>query len=293
MKQERRRLGDRRDARRVREIDGVHSYMAYLMPKRTEAEVYIYEELDVTELLTFLEKKNGPGADYKTTIFHAVVTAVAKTVRMRPLLNRYISGRKYYMRHEISLGFIAKKRFEDHAEEAVMILKANDDDTISTIGRKIVGEVHAARKENEEYGADKILNVLAKLPRFLMRLFMASLRMIDFYGKMPASLTDMDTNFCTVLLSNLGSIRCDAVYHHLNNFGTNSIVLTIGEIRKVPQVAEDGTIVVRDTMALGMTADERIADGFYFAKSLKLIKYLFAHPELLDQPLKEEFSYEQ
>ena len=38
-----RKWGDRYDAKRVRDIDGMHFYMAYLMPKRTDAEVYINE----------------------------------------------------------------------------------------------------------------------------------------------------------------------------------------------------------------------------------------------------------
>ena len=36
-------------------------------------------------------------------------------------------------------------------------------------------------------------------------------------------------------------------------------------------------------MSIGVTLDERIADGFYFARSLKLIKHLFKNPELLDK----------
>ena len=40
--------------------------------------------------------------------------------------------------------------------------------------------------------------------------------------------------------------------------------------------------------------DERIGDGFYFVRSLRLVKYIFAHPELLDRPLGEPsgFTYE-
>ena len=37
-------------------------------------------------------------------------------------------------------------------------------------------------------------------------------------------------------------------------------------------------------MTLGATIDERIADGFYFCKALKLIEYIYAHPELLLEP---------
>ena len=121
---------------------------------------------------------------------------------------------------------------------------------------------------------------------------MALLRFLDNHGWMPRFITDVDTNYCTVLLSNLGSIKCNAIYHHLNNIGTNSIVMTIGEIHKETAVDENGEICVRDVMNLGVTLDERIADGFYFARSLKLIKHLFKNPELLDKPLGEEIEFE-
>ena len=114
----------------------------------------------------------------------------------------------------------------------------------------------------------------------------------DQHGLMPKAFSSIDPNYCTVLLSNLGSIKCDAVYHHLNNFGSNSIVMTIGEIHKELMVDENGNQEVRDVLNLGVTLDERIADGFYFARSLKLIKHLFKNPELLDKTLGEEIDFE-
>ena len=44
---------------------------------------------------------------------------------------------------------------------------------------------------------------------------------------------------------------------------------------------------VRDVVELGITLDERVADGFYFGRSLKIVQHLMSHPELLDRPLKE------
>ena len=38
---------------------------------------------------------------------------------------------------------------------------------------------------------------------------------------------------------------------------------------------------------VGITLDERVADGFYFFLSLKIVQHLMSHPELLDRPLKE------
>ena len=40
------------------------------------------------------------------------------------------------------------------------------------------------------------------------------------------------------------------------------------------------------------TIDERLADGYYYSKSIRLLKYLLEHPEELEKPLKEEVSYE-
>ena len=286
-----RKWGDRYDAYRIKDIDGVHFYMAYLMPKRTQAEVYINEKLDVTELLEYIKEKNASG-ERKVTMFHCVIAAVARTIKMRPLLNRYISGKRYYMRHDISMGFTIKKQFTDHAEESLMIYRPKDDENVCAITDKLCPQVKEAKREDKGQSVDDILNIVKKLPKFIMHIFMAFMRFADNHGLMPKAFSSVDTNYVTVLLSNLGSIKCDAVYHHLNNFGTNGIVITIGEIHKELLPDETGQTSVRDVMNIGVTLDERIADGFYFARSLKLIKHLFKNPELLDKTLGEEIDFE-
>ena len=125
-----------------------------------------------------------------------------------------------------------------------------------------------------------------------MKLFIGTLNFLDRHGWVPESITKVDPNYCTVLLSNLGSIKCNAVYHHLNNFGNNSIVITIGEMHKAYKMNESGEMEARDVVNIGATLDERIADGFYFARSLKLVKHLFKNPELLDKKLSEVIEYE-
>jgi len=285
-----RKWGDRYDAYRIRDIDGLHFYMAYFMPKRTDAEVYINEKVDVTELLTYIKDKNESG-ERKVTFFHCVIAAVARTVKMRPLLNRYISGKRYYMRHEISMGFTVKKKFADHAEETLMIYKPKDSENLCAITDRLSPKVSEAKRDNG-MRVDGMLNIIKKLPKPIMNLFMALMRFWDSHGLMPRAFSSVDTNYCTVMLSNLGSIKCDAVYHHLNNTGTNGIVITIGEIHKEAVPDENGDLVVRDIVNLGVTLDERIADGFYFARSLKLIKYLFKNPHLLDKTLGEEIDFE-
>ncbi len=287
-----RKWGDRYDAKRVRDIDGMHFYMAYLMPKRCDAEVYINEKIDITELLKYIKEKNASG-ERKVTLFHCMIAAVARTIKMRPLLNRYISGKHYYMRDEISMGFTIKKQFEDHAEETLMIYRPKDNESLVDITDNLTPKVKEAKKEKDNgQSVDDILNIVKKLPKPIMHIFMFIMRAMDNLGLMPKAFSSVDTNYCSVLLSNLGSIKCDAVYHHLNNFGTNGIVITIGEMHKEVMLNEENKLVVRDVVNIGATLDERIADGFYFARSLKLIKHLFKNPELLDKTLEEEIDFE-
>lgn len=288
-----RHWGDRRDGRWVKEVPGLAAVMTHLMPNRTDCEVFLNDTLDVTEILKYIETKNEAHPDYKTTMFHCIITALTRMVKERPKMNRFIQGRRTYERYDISLSFVCKRRFTDHAEEALMVLVPKDEDTLDTISKHIVGEVRETRKsETSTGGVDALLDGFAKIPRLLLMFIIKLIRIMDFWGINPKFLTEGDPNYTTILVSNLGSIKCPAVYHHLNNYGTNSVMVTIGTIHKEPRVMEDGSIQVRDMLDIGATLDERIADGFYFAKSLKLIKYICANPEMLDKPIGENSGYE-
>ena len=288
-----RRFGDRRDGRWVRDVPGLTTIMMHLMPNRTAAEVYVNEKIDVTELLQWLEKKNAQHPEYKTTLMHCFIVAIARMIRERPKMNRFIQGRRMYERYDISLSFVAKRRFSDHAEEALMFFTPKDTDTLDSLSYKIAGQVKETKKsEHSTGGIDATVDAFAKIPRLLLIPIIGIIRCLDFWGVNPKFLTDGDTNYSTVLLTHLGSIKGPAVYHHLNDYGTNSIVAAIGTIHKEELVMPDGTKQIRDVVDLGATLDERIADGFYFVRSLKLVKHIFAHPELLDQPIGEPSNFD-
>lgn len=286
MDDDRRRWGDRRDARWIRNVDGLHAIMPHLMNKRTDAEVYIDQEFDVTELLTFLEERNVSETGERTKFFHCIIIAVARLVQLRPDLNIYISGRRMYMRHRTSMAFVVRRDFQDGSRESLIITEVDDDWTLRKVTDDITGSVKQVR-ESDSYGVDKTLDTFAKVPRTIMMGIMGLVRILDFYGKTPRSLTDGDPNFCTVLLSNLGSIGCPSVYHHLNNYGTNSIVATIGTIHNKEVLKDDGTREIRKMVDVGITMDERIADGMYFARSMKVLQQILSKPELLDIPMRD------
>ena len=166
-----RRWSDRRDGRWVRDVSGLTTLMMHIMPSRTEAEVYLNEKLDVTDLMAYLARENEKHPDYRTTIFHALITIVARILRERPKMNRFVQGRRMYERNEISLSFMAKRRFADNAEEAFMYLVPKDEDTLASVSYEIAGKVHEARKsEHSAGGFDSTVDAFAKIPRLLFKL---------------------------------------------------------------------------------------------------------------------------
>ena len=291
-KDRKKKWGDRRDGRLIK-MPGLQTVMATLMPNRADCEVFLHDTIDVTDLLAFLEKKNAADPGLKRKFFHCVIAMAARMIRERPDLNRFVQGGRIYERYEISISFVVKRKFEDHAEEALLFFVPKDTDTLDDVSRMVNGEIRETRKSDHATGGvDELLNTFAAMPRPLMMSLVRIIRWLDFWGVNPKFITDGDPDYSTVLLSNLGSIQCPAVYHHLNNYGTTSIVMTIGTIHEEERLMPDHTKAIRKVVDLGVTIDERIGDGFYFAKSLKLLHHICAHPELLDNPIGQPSGYD-
>ena len=275
---------ERLDGVRITGLDGFHAVAPYVMPKRTEAEVSSTETFDVTDLCAYMARRNKKeGTNLK--LFHAFCTAVARTIYLRPKMNIFISGKRYWQRKDITLSFVAKRKFEDEAEEVLLFMKVEPTMTLDDVSHLILGDVDEVRK-NKVNDVGATMDILAKMPRFVMEIIFFFVRKFEYYGVMPASLMKGDPNYSTVLLSNLGSIGAGAPYHHLSNYGTCSIMITIGTMRKEMRRMEDGTDQERTLLDATITFDERIADGFYFAKSLRIARFLLENPEHLTETME-------
>ena len=291
MDTQKKRMGDRFDAMLVRDIDPLHWFMPYLYPNRADNEAFIREEFDLTNLEAFLEKKNDSlDKAHRYTIFHAVCAAIVKTFTLRPQMNRFIKGCRLYQRDDLSLGFVVKKQFRDNADEGLAFIKFPPETTIDSLHERIMQEIFECRSDKMD-NSTKGMEMFTRLPRWLMRIVIHILHRLDFYGRVPYDLIKADPNYASVFLTNLGSIKLNAGYHHLSNWGTTSVFVVIGEKECRPVFHEDGTFEMRTMLDVGITLDERIADGYYYAKTVRLLKKLIENPELLDRPANEEVDY--
>ncbi len=285
------RRGDRFDATWVRDADPMHGFTPYLFPHRADNEAFIEETIDLTTLNAFLEKKNqGLDRAHRYTIFHCVASALIKTVTLRPKLNYFIQGMRLYKRDKLTLSFVVKKQFADDGGEALAFVEYPPETTLDSFHESIMKEIFECRRSDAVDNSTAGMAFFMKLPRFVLRPVVYMLRRLDFFGKVPYDLIRTDPNYASIFISNLGSIKLNAAYHHLNNWGTNSLFVVIGQKHVEPVFSPDGSYVMHEMLHVGITLDERIADGYYYARSIELFKYLMEHPEELDRPANEEVA---
>jgi len=285
-----RKIGDRKDGIKLKKIHSMHVIMPLMFPNRCDNEAFISQRIDLTNINAYLAKKNADNPEYAYNMFQIIVTAVLKTMVLRPKMNRFIANKTMYMHKETSASFTVKKVFSDDGAEALAQVRVKGDETINDIHDEIFRQVSFCRSDKLDGGTES-LNAVASLPGFLTHFVGWVARWLDRHGKMPKSVTAGDPFYGSVYLSNLGSIKLQAGYHHLTNWGTCSVFCTIGQAKKRPFYNEDGTYEIKDCVDLGLTIDERIADGFYYSRTVQLLKTLLENPELLEKPLNEEVDY--
>lgn len=268
--------------RRVKNITGLNQIMIDIKPDRCDSDVYINQKIDVTNLVKYMEKKKKENKDI--TFFHAFMTAIAKVYYTRPKLNYYVRNRHVYEHNKIVISFVAKMSFDDKSEEVMVLIPIDDNDNINTISEKTNKKISKIRDKHKGYnkkGANNAITVLAKLPNIIRIPVVGLFKLCDKLGILPAKLVSDNLYYSSVIVSNLGSIDCNAIYHNITNFGICSGLITIGKILD-EEVIIDGKKEIRKLCEFGVNLDERVADGYYFVKSLKVLEYILNNPELLD-----------
>lgn len=285
---------DRKDAKWVGNIDSMHGLFPYIMPNRTDNEAVLNETVDLSAINEYIAEKNAADPAFRYTFFHVICAALIKAFVLRPKLNRFYAGKRLYQRNDFSITFIVKKQFNDQSDEAIAIIKADPESPVPAI-EQIHSEVErictTVRKENKKDGTTDIIDDLVKLPRPILSTIMNFLSWLDFHGWYPNALAKEDPYFSSIFVSNLGSIKLHASYHHLANWGTNSFFVVVGEKKPTPFCREDGSVEVKEALDLGITVDERIADGYYYSRSVALVRKLLENPKLLDLPISEPVDY--
>ncbi|MBQ2101513.1 MAG: 2-oxo acid dehydrogenase subunit E2 [Lachnospiraceae bacterium] len=279
-----RRWGDRRDGRLIREIDGMHYVMPLMYPNRCDNEAFMTLHIRLEKTEEYIKKWNQEHPGDGLSIFQIVIAATLKTIWQRPQMNRFIANKNLYQRNDVTAAFTVKKTFSDDGDETLARIVAKEGDTLESLNKQVKDQIQLC-KTGTDASTDAI-EIIKKIPG--KHLIGVIARFLDRHGWMPQSVIATDPYQCSVVLSNLGSIGMNIGYHHLMNWGTTSIFIVIGKKRNKPHFDADGNVNMHKELSISATIDERISDGFYYARTLKLLKKLVENPELLELPIEQE-----
>ena len=288
---EKKRWGDRSDGIWLRDLPALNQLMPGMMPNRCDNEAYITVDVDLRPLDAYLAKVNEGRTDDKYTYFHIISAAIAKAFILRPRMNRFIVNGKIFQRRNVTLAFVVKKKFEDRSSEGLAVVEFEPTQTLAGFHEKVMKEINMTRHADSSHNADATMNIFTRMPHWIMRLAVWLTVFLDKYGKAPKAVTSADPNHQAIFLTNLGSIGLEGGYHHLANWGTNSCFVVLGKKHMAMEYDKQGNGDLREVIPLGITLDERIADGYYYSGTVALVKELLAHPELLELPANTEVEY--
>lgn len=267
----------RPDGKVAQGVPATRRIMPYLMRGRNESLVYFEQRLDLDKTLPFLERWNATH-DRRITVFHVFLHAFVQMMKERPRVNRFVSGGRLYDRDGIWVSFSAKKALND--DSPIIVLKRRFDDVADladTVAR-VHGDVDQGRGPGKST-VDKELGLVLAMPGPVVRFLMWLMRSLDAWNLLPGALIRSDPMYASVFIANLGSVRLEAPYHHLYEWGNIPIFAAIGKVKTVPGLAPDGASVVPRTVCdVHYSFDERVEDGLYCASSLERLKAMVEDP---------------
>ena len=282
--QRKRRLGDRKEGRLLRSLPALSRFIPFIMPTRNDALVEYEEAFDIAPMEKMLRKERVDG--YKGIgLLHFIIAAYIRCIAELPGINRFVVGRRIYARNNIEIVMAVRKDSSLNATETMIKPVFTPEDTILDVYTKLNAEIEAARATAEEGNStDKAANLLLHAPRLLLQAAIGLLRLMDYFGIIPASLLKASPFHGTMIVTDLGSLRIGPIYHHIYNFGTLPVFIAFGAKRHSYELDRHGEFVDRKVADFKFVLDERIVDGHYYAAFLNRLRYYFEHPELLELP---------
>ena len=273
----------RKDAKLIKGQSMINRMFPYMMRDKIGSQVYVPLKLNLDNAAEYIREKAEKHGRHDFSYFDILVAAVMRAIAEKPELNRFIKGRRYYQRRSLSATFIVKKNLTEEDEERQAIITFDPADTLDEYSEKLRAAIAAMRSKPEDEG-EKIMKVLFALPSKIIDLFTLWLMRLDDRGMMPRYLAESDGMHTSIYIANLGSIGFeDAPFHHLYEWGTGSVFLTFGRLHRERSFSKDGTEKVHLVIRAGVTIDERIGEGLYFSKAIRLFKKYVENPRLLEE----------
>ena len=278
-----RRFGDRKEGRLLRSLDPYTKFMPYIMPTRNDGCNQYEESFEITQVDRRLRALRQEG--YKGLgMLHFIIATYVRCVSMLPGVNRFVVGRRIFARNNIEIVMTVKRSMSVDATETSIKVIFEPTDTIFDVYRKMNEKIEEIKSSDESTSTDDVAQTLCSLPRGILRLAVAVLRVMDYFGWIPQGLLDASPFHGSMIITDLGSLRLAPIYHHIYNFGTLPVFIAFGAKYHKYELNRKGEVCDNKYIDLKCVMDERMCDGHYYSQFLQGMRYIFLHPEIIETP---------
>ena len=277
-----RRLGDRKEGRRLRSLSPIIAFTPFIMRDRCDACNQFEGVVDITETDRWLREQRREG--YKGLgMLHMFIAAYIRVVSHMPGLNRFVAGQRVYARNDILVNMMVKRSVEPDSEETVAKVVFEPKDTVYDVYQKMNAAVEEIRASDDS-GTESTARTLLHVPRVLLKFAVWCLRLLDYFDLLPSALLNVSPFHGSMIITDLGSLGIGPIYHHIYNFGNLPIFLAFGAKRTETGINAEGKVVHRKFVDYKIVCDERICDGTYYASAFKYLRYYLKNPDELTRP---------
>ena len=279
-------FGLRSDGKRIKNLPPIQRIMPHIMKARHDSQNLFKYPCRCEPLDAFIACQKEAGASYN--YMHLVIASLVRVIALRPETNRFVINGRIFRREKIMVSFVVKKSLRDDAEETTVKLEFNGTENIEDVKKAMDEAIAKNNHVDAKNNTDKLAKVLTSTPNFLIKFLVGFIKFLDKHGCLPKKVIQASPFHTSIFVTNLKSIKIDYIYHHLYDFGTTSLFVSMGKEQLTPVVSTDGKeLEIGKVMHLGIVTDERFCDGFYFANTLRLWKRIMENPNVLLERLED------
>ena len=276
----------RPDGKKLKKLGVEYVVGAHVMAERTDAMNMITIDLPEAPMKQYLNQKRKEGKRYSHLTL--ILAAMVRTFAEYPGLNRFVVNKRIYARNEIAVGMVVLKGGKLDGVGTISKMKFKPENTIDEVNEIINSYIQTNRAEENINSTDKLANFLCSIPG-LLRAAVNVVKWLDKHNWCPKAIIEASPFHCSIMLTDLASIKTNSIHHHIYNFGTVSLSLAMGNLREVP-MRKKGEVTFERCLPLGIVTDDRIASGNYLGMAFRRFEKYLEHPEVLELPPEKVVS---
>jgi pyruvate dehydrogenase E2 component (dihydrolipoamide acetyltransferase) len=217
----------------------------------------------------------------RVTVTHLVARGVALAIRRHPHLNGIVARGRIYLRDTVDI--FLQVAIDGGKDLSGVKINRVDEKSALVMAREMEARVERLRQRRDRQ-VERTKSMLDRIPLPLLGPMMRTISYLIYDLDLDLGrLGVVKDEFGSAMITNVGTFGLAQAHAPLVPFSRTPLVVLVGEVQDKP-VAEDGRVVVRPVMTLGVTFDHRFMDGSQGGAMAQLFREYLDDPARFEEP---------